>query len=67
MNNNNISLLKMNYFQVLVLLKAIGNAGVVTDDFSDTLLDIINDPDILLVVRLGAIEAHRRLSCTKTR
>lgn len=49
--------------RVIVTMKALGNIGVVTEEFKQVLQNIIEDDNILLEIRLQAVYAFRRLDC----
>lgn len=49
--------------RVIVTMKALGNIGVVSDDFKSNLKNIIEDENILLEIRLQAVHVFRRLDC----
>lgn len=54
-------------FQIIVLLKGLGNVGVVSRQMIDKLQEIIHNDNLLMDIRLEAIYAHRRLDCSKSR
>lgn len=54
-------------FQIIVLLKGLGNVGVVSNHMIDKLQEIIHNDDLSIDIRLEAIFAHRRLDCSKSR
>lgn len=48
---------------VILTLKALGNIGIIKNDFDLELKQIIDDEDILLEIRLQAVYVFRRLDC----
>lgn len=48
-------------------LKALANIGVVSDEFRDTLFEMIRDSKLDVAVRVAAIRVFRRLPCGEVR
>ncbi|KAH8395625.1 hypothetical protein KR222_003717 [Zaprionus bogoriensis] len=53
--------------RLIILLKGLGNIGVLTEDFATKLQTIINDNSIAVNIRLQSILAFRRVNCLKYR
>lgn len=54
-------------FQAVVLLRGIGNIGLMTKQFRYKLREFIENDEIPVEVRLSVIAAHRRTDCEKNR
>lgn len=61
-----IKIIKFN-FQMLIVLKALGNLGLTTHTLEEKLKNCINDNEMNMAVRIAAVQSHRRLSCTQSR
>lgn len=48
-------------------LKGIANIGIASDEFQETVWDIVLDEELEPQVRVSAVESFRRLPCFETR
>lgn len=53
--------------RLIILLKGLGNIGVLSDDFAKELQTIINNDAVAVNIRLQSILAFRRVNCLKYR
>ncbi|KAJ8914493.1 hypothetical protein NQ315_002765 [Exocentrus adspersus] len=55
------------YDEIMVLLKALSNIGIISDNLQNELFKIIRDNNIDTALRIAAVETFRRFSCENTR
>lgn len=49
--------------QALILLKGLGNVGIISKEFIRPLQNVVLNETLPIEIRLQAVYAHRRLDC----
>lgn len=63
----NVGIFIKAHFQIVVALKALGNIGQITEEFTPVLQNIIQSDTVVLEIRLQAVFVHRRTNCYKSK